>query len=63
MPNDLDTSFKLRLPSELLRQFIGACDDNDQSAAQVIRASMREYIDANAKKQGDLLKPTRSKAR
>lgn len=63
MNNDLDTTFKFRLPSDLLKAFNAACEDNDQTAAQVLRAAVREYVTRNAKPQGDLLKPTRSKTK
>lgn len=58
-----DTTFKFRTPADLLTSFKAACDDNDQSAAQVLRAAMREYVTRHAKPQGDLLKTTRSKAK
>jgi len=63
MANELDTTFKFRLPSELLKALNHACDDNDQTAAQVLRAAAREYVAKHAKPQGELLKPTRSKAK
>ena len=46
-----------RVPAELKRAFDDACKANDQTASQVIRAMMREYVGANA--QGDLLKGNR----
>lgn len=44
-----------RVPEDLKKAFDAACKDNDQTASQVIRAMMREYVRRNA--QGDLLKP------
>ena len=49
-----NTSLNLRLPSELKKAFEDACERNDLSASQVIRAMMREYVRQNA--QGDLLR-------
>ena len=46
-----------RVPADLKRAFEDACKANDQTASQVIRAMMREYVRANA--QGDLLKGNR----
>lgn len=63
MANDLDATFKFRLPADLLKAFNLTCEDNDQTAAQVLRAAVREYVTRNAKPQGDLLKPVRSKAK
>lgn len=60
---DLSATFKFRLPTDLLNAFANACEDNDQTAAQVLRAAVRDYVNANAKPQGDLLKQTRSKAK
>lgn len=63
MANDLDTTFKFRLPSDLLKAFNKACEDNDQTAAQVLRAAVRDYVTKYAKPQGDLLKATGSKTK
>lgn len=43
-----------RVPADLKRAFEQACKANDQTASQVIRALMREYVRKNA--QGSLLK-------
>lgn len=43
-----------RVPPELKRAFDAACRANDQTASQVIRALMRDYVKKNA--QGSLLK-------
>ncbi len=59
LKTDLDATFKFRLPDDLLQAFNLACQDNDQTAAQVLRAAVRDYIARCAKPQGDLLKPTR----
>lgn len=61
MANELDTTFKFRLTSDLLKAFNQACEDNDQTAAQVLRAAAREYVSTRSKPQGDLLKPVRSR--
>lgn len=50
---DLETTFSLRVGADLLKAFREACDRSDLSAAQVIRAAMRQFIQDNA--QGDLL--------
>lgn len=39
---------KSTVPPELKAAFEAACARNDQSAAQVIRAMMREYVRKNA---------------
>ena len=49
-----DSTMQLRLPADLLQAFQAACAGNDQTASQVVRAMMREYVKAHA--QGDLLK-------
>lgn len=49
-----DATLQFRLPADLLRAFHEACAANDQTASQVLRAMMRDYVKANA--QGDLLK-------
>jgi antitoxin component of RelBE/YafQ-DinJ toxin-antitoxin module len=41
-----------RVPAELKRAFDAACKANDQTASQVIRALMRDYVSRNA--QGTL---------
>lgn len=43
-----------RVPPELKKAFDAACRANDQTASQVIRALMRDYVKKNA--QGSLLK-------
>lgn len=43
-----------RVPEDLKRAFESACKGNDQTASQVVRALMREYVKKNA--QGSLLK-------
>lgn len=63
MASDLDATFKFRIPADLLQAFALACEDNDQTAAQVLRAAVRDYVTRYAKPQGDLLKATRSKAK
>ena len=63
MANDLDTTFKFRIPADLLQAFNLACQDNDQTVAQVLRAAVRDYVTRCAKPQGDLLKPARSRTK
>lgn len=63
MSNELDQTFKFRVNGDLLKSFNLACNDNDISAAQVLRAAIREYVALNSKPQGDLLKATRGKAK
>lgn len=50
---DLETTFSLRVSADLLKAFREACDRSDLSAAQVLRAAMRQFVQDNA--QGDLL--------
>lgn len=37
-------TFPIRVDVNLLTSFQEACKDNDQTASQVVRAFMREYI-------------------
>lgn len=37
-----------RLPADLQAAFVAACKANDMSAAQVLRAAMRDYLERNA---------------
>lgn len=46
MPDNSSMTF--RLPSDLQAAFVAACKANDQSAAQVLRAAMRDYLERNA---------------
>jgi hypothetical protein len=48
------TAISHRIPTDLKKAFDLACQSNDQTASQVIRALMRDYVKQNA--QGDLLK-------
>ena len=43
----------LRLPADLKAVFDGVCRQNDQTASQVVRALIRQYIKDHA--QGNLL--------
>ena len=43
-----------RVPADLKRAFEDACKANDQTASQVIRAMMREYVSRNAQTKLDL---------
>lgn len=53
---DKSVGFTLMIEPELRKQFIQLAKSKDQSAAQVVRAFMRDYIKRNA--QGSLpLKP------
>lgn len=49
-----DTVMQIRLPQELLKAFQDACGANDQTASQVMRAMMREYVLRNAQAKLDL---------
>ena len=48
------TVMNIRVPADLKTAFEIACKGNDQTASQVIRALMRQYVKQNA--QGDLLR-------
>lgn len=50
---DLETTFTMRVSADLLKAFQEACNRSDLSAAQVLRAAMRQFVHDNA--QGDLL--------
>lgn len=50
-----DSTKQFRAPAELLKAFQEACEANDQTASQVIRAMMREYIAKNAQTRLDLV--------
>ena len=41
-------SMTFRVDPALQAAFIAACKANDQSAAQVLRAAMRDYLERNA---------------
>jgi len=56
-----NSSMTFRLPSDLQAAFIAACKANDQSAAQVLRAAMRDYLERNA--QAVLPLPGKGKGR
>jgi len=56
-----DSEFKFRLPDELRVTFLRTCAENDQPAAQVLRAAVRAYIAENGATQGDLLKPAKTR--
>lgn len=43
-----NASMTFRLPADLQAAFVAACKANDMSAAQVLRAAMREYLERNA---------------
>ena len=62
MPDNSSMTF--RLPSDLQAAFIAACKSNDVSAAQVLRAAMRDYLERNAQPSlplGGAAKPKRRK--
>lgn len=61
MQRNLDSTLKFRIPSELADQFAQACADQDTTAAQVLRAAVRDYVARMSQPQGDLLK-TRQRA-
>lgn len=43
-----NSSMTFRLPADLQAAFVAACKANDVSAAQVLRAAMRDYLERNA---------------
>lgn len=49
-----DATLQFRLPADLLRAFHEACAANDQTASQVLRAMMRDYVSRNAQTRLDL---------
>jgi hypothetical protein len=49
-----ESVMQIRLPADLLKAFREACDANDQTASQVVRAMMREYVSRNAQARLDL---------
>jgi ABC-type transporter MlaC component len=49
-----DSVMQVRLPADLLKAFQDACTANDQTASQVVRAMMREYVSRNAQAKLDL---------
>jgi len=49
-----DQTMQIRLPAELRKAFQEACEANDQTASQVVRAMMREYVSRNAQTKLDL---------
>lgn len=53
MERELDGTLKFRAQKDLIKAFQDACARNDTTAAQVLRAAMRQFVQDNA--QGDLL--------
>lgn len=53
MENPPSVVLNLRLPADLKAVFDGVCRQNDQTASQVVRALIRQYVMDHA--QGDLL--------
>jgi hypothetical protein len=50
-----DSGLRIRLEDPLKRRFLRACQDQDKSAAQVIREFMRRYVDRRTDtSQGEL---------
>lgn len=46
---------RIRIEPELRDSFIAACNENDLSAAQVLRAFMKEYVNSHElSRQGEL---------
>lgn len=43
---DKEASFTFRVEADLKVAFVAACKGNDQTAAQVLRAAMRDYLKA-----------------
>jgi hypothetical protein len=43
-----NSSMTFRVPADLQAAFVAACKANDMSAAQVLRAAMRDYLERNA---------------
>jgi hypothetical protein len=42
-----DAALRIRLPSELHREFLSICKAQDKPAAQVLREYMRSYVQRN----------------
>lgn len=53
MERELDGNLKFRAQKDLITAFHEACARTDTTAAQVLRAAMRQFVQDNA--QGDLL--------
>ena len=54
-------SMTFRVEPDLQAAFVAACKANDLSAAQVLRAAMRDYLERNA--QPALPLPSKGKAK
>ena len=54
-----DIGLRIRVDDDLRRDFITACKADDKSAAQVLRAFMRAYVNEHAPdvRQGQLFAP------
>lgn len=53
MSGGKDVTFTMRIDAELRDAFVAACKARDVSAAQIVRAAMRDFIAAhNAPKDG-----------
>ena len=42
-----DAALRIRLPSDLHREFLSICKAQDKAAAQVLREYMRSYVQRN----------------
>ena len=52
MTNELDKTFKFRIPSDQLSKLMEACRKNDETAAQIIRRAIRDYIKKSESTEG-----------
>jgi transposase-like protein len=53
--------FRIRVEPDLREAFVDACQAHDQSAAQVLRSFMRQYIEeGGASRQGQLFAAEKS---
>lgn len=48
MSGEKQSSMTFRLPADLQAAFVAACKSHDRSAAQVLRAFMRQYVQRSA---------------
>lgn len=53
-----DSGFRIRVQSDLHRQFLDACRAEDRPAAQVMREFMRNYISNKSRTESET-QPTR----
>lgn len=58
-----DSGFRIRVQSDLRRQFLDACRAEDRPAAQVMREFMRDYIARRTREPAEIRSERRADSR